>query len=332
MHAVTYSRFGPAAEVLKFGTAEPARPKAGEVTVKLAFSGVNPSDVKARAGARPGVTTPPFPRICPHSDGAGTVTTVGDGVDPVRMGQRVWIWNGQWQRAMGTAATEITLPAAQAVPLPDAVSFETGACLGIPGLTAAHTVFGGGSVVGKTLLIHGGNGSVGHLAVQLAKWGGARVISTSSPRDFDTCACAGADTTLDYRSDKLSEEILDANNGELVDRIVDVEFGVNAETDAAVIAPNGVISVFGSAKNMTPQIPFGPLLFKAATIDIALIYILPNEKRTRACAMLDRALSDGALHCPVAEVVPLHDTARAHVIVETGTRSGAVLVDTTALE
>lgn len=328
MHAVTYTRFGPANEVLEFGPVDSVPPQAGEVTVTLAFSGVNPSDVKARAGARPGVTTPPFPRICPHSDGAGTITAVGVGVDPARMGQRVWIWNGQWQRAMGTAATEITLPSEQAVPLPDAVSFEIGACLGIPGLTAAHTVFGGGDIANKTLLIHGGSGSVGYLAVQLAKWGGARVISTSSPQGFDKCAQGGADVTLDYRSEHLADEILEATRGAPVDRIVEPEFGVNAGTDATVIAPNGVISVYGSAKDMTPELPFGPLLFKAATIDIALIYILPEADRVRACDILFRALSDDALACPVDTVLPLDQTARAHQLVEQGTRSGAVLIDT----
>lgn len=330
MRAITYSRFGPAEDVLELGTHEATAPQTGEVTVSLVRSGVNPSDVKARAGARPGVTKPPFPRICPHSDGAGTITAVGDGVDPARMDERVWIWNGQWQRAMGTAATEITLPERQAVRLPDAVSFDTGACLGIPGLTAAHTVLGGGSIDGKTVLIHGGGGSVGYLAVQLAKWAGARVISTSSTRDFDKCAAGGADVTLDYRSYRLAEEVLEATGGDMVHRIVDPEFGVNADTDAAVIAPNGVISVYGSAKDMTPRIPFGPMLFKAVTVDIALIYILPDAERDKACIALEAALTAGALECPVAEVLPLQDTARAHSIVEAGARSGAVLVDPTS--
>ena len=330
MRAVTYNRFGPAADVLELGTFDNAAPIEGEVTVALERSGVNPSDVKARAGARPGVTKPPFPTICPHSDGAGTITSVGTGVDPARVGERVWIWNGQWQRPFGTAATEITLPAAQAVPLPDAVSFDTGACLGIPGLTAAQTVFGGGDIAGKTLVIHGGAGSVGYLAVQLAKWGGARVISTSSPGDFDKCAQVGADVTLDYRSDRLADEILDATGGAFVDRVVDPEFGVNAETDATVIAPNGVISVYGSAKEMTPVLPFGPLLFKAAKIDIALIYILPEPERARACDVLSRALGNAALTCPVDTVLPLAETARAHEVVEQRARSGAVLIDTTS--
>lgn len=327
MRAITYSKFGPAREVLELGDIPAEPPQQGEVTVSLTYSGVNPSDVKARAGARPGVRKPPFPRICPHSDGAGTISAAGEGVENSRIGERVWIWNGQWQRAMGTAATEITLPSEQAMSLPDNTDLQTGACLGIPGLTAAHTVFGGGGIADKTLLIHGGSGSVGYLAIQLAKWGGAKVISTSSAKDFDKCAKGGADVTLDYRSESLTQDILDATSGDFIDRIVDVEFGVNAETDADVIAPNGVISVYGSARSMTPEIPFGALLFKAATIDIALIYILREQERVRAGAVLNEALRSQALTCPISDVISLADTAHAHELVEQGARSGAVLVD-----
>ena len=180
MRAVWYERFGPAADVLETGEADTPSAGPGEVLVRVAFSGVNPSDAKARAGSRPGVTKPPFPRIIPHSDGSGVIEAVGEGVDAARVGQRVWLWNGQWQRPFGTAAEYIALPEAQAVPLPEGVSLEAGATLGIPGLTAAQTVFGGGDVAGQTLLVSGGAGAVGHNAVQLAKSGGATVIATCS--------------------------------------------------------------------------------------------------------------------------------------------------------
>lgn len=327
MRAVTYSAFGPADQVLHVSDVSEPPLGAGDVKVELVFSGVNPSDVKARAGARPGVKKPPFPQVCPHSDGAGTITAVGEGVDPARIGERVWIWNGQWQRPYGTAAEKIVLPQVQAVRLPDNASFETGASLGIPGLTAAHTVLGGGSIAGQTVLIHGGNGSVGHLAVQLAKWAGANVIATASPKGFDRCRAAGAAQVLDYRSDTLARDILAATNGTTIDRIVDVEFGQNIATNAEVISPCGTLSVYGSAKNMTPAVPFGPLLFKAVTIDIALIYILNETARYDAIGHLQKALSDKALDCPVAETFPLADTFLAHQAVETGARQGAVLVD-----
>lgn len=326
MRAITYSTLGAARDVLTLTDLPDTRPAAGEVTVSLAFSGVNPSDVKSRQG-RPGLTKPAFDQIIPHSDGAGTITAVGDGVDPARVGQRVWIWNGQWQRAQGTAATQITLPANQAVPLPDDVSLETGAILGIPGLTAAHAVFGGGDIAGTTILIQGGAGTVGLLAVQLAKWAGARVITTCSPRDNDRVTAAGADVILDYAAPDLAGQIIAANNGALIDTIIEVEFGSNIDIDAAVIAPNGRLAAYGSAKEMTPTLPFLPLLFKAVTIDIILIYLLPDAPRDAIIAKLHAALADGALHCPVEAVFPLAETATAHEAVEAGGRVGAILID-----
>lgn len=327
MHAITYDTFGAARDVLRLQDIPSPEPLAGEVRVKLALSGVNPSDVKARAGSRPGVTKPPFPLVIPHSDGAGEIEALGAGVDPKRIGQRVWIWNGQWQRSHGTAASHITLPAHQAVPLPKGVSFEVGASLGIPGLTACHAVFGGGGVAGETILIQGGAGTVGLLAVQLAKWGGARVITTNSPKDNERVTAAGADVVLDYNDPDLANQILAANDGKLIDTIVEVEFGANIDTDSQVIAANGRIAAYGSAKSMQPTLPFYPLLFKAVTIDIMLIYLLPNAPREAAINKLHHALKDGALRCPVEQIFALAQTARAHEAVEAGARNGAILID-----
>lgn len=330
MHAMTYSAFGPAGDVLRPVQLAMPQPEPGEVLVELALSGVNPSDVKARSGARPGVTKPQFEQIIPHSDGAGTIVAVGDGVPPERVGTRVWIWNGQWQRPFGTAASHICLPADQAVALPDAVPFETGAQLGIPGLTACHAVFGGGDVAGKTVLVQGGAGTVGLLAVQLAKWGGARVIATARGAGIERAREVGADVVLDYGAAALGAAILEANGGAFVDRIVEVEFGLNAAVDAEVIAPNGTIAAYGSAKDMMPVIPFGPMLYKAVTVDVLLIYLLPTDQRAATIARLHAALSDNALSCPVAQIFALQDCAAAHVAVEAGTRAGAILVDVRA--
>ncbi|MGC1494704.1 MAG: NADPH:quinone reductase [Sulfitobacter sp.] len=327
MHAITYDTFGAASDVLHLQEIDSPAPKAGEVRVKLALSGVNPSDVKARAGSRPGVTKPAFPLIIPHSDGAGEIEAVGAGVDAARIGQHVWIWNGQWQRGFGTAASHITLPAQQAVALPKDVSFEQGASLGIPGLTACHAVFGAGGVAGETVLIQGGAGTVGLLAVQLAKWGGARVIATCSEQDHDSVIAAGADTVLPYSASDLADQILAANKGKLLDTIVEVEFGANIETDTQVIAPNGRIAAYGSAKEMQPTLPFYPLLFKAVTIDIMLIYLLPIAQREAAITRLHNALQDRALDCPVEKIYALADTAKAHQAVEAGGRNGAILID-----
>jgi NADPH2:quinone reductase len=255
------------------------------------------------------------------------IEAVGSGVSSDRLGTRVWIWNGQWQRPFGTASTHITLPSEQAVDLPGAVSLETGAVLGIPGLTAAEAVFGAGDVTGKTLLVSGGGGTVGFLAVQLAVWGGARVIATCSPRDMDRVKDAGADTVLDYRSETLAADIIKANDGALIDRIAEVEFGANVAMNTEVIAQNGTIAAYGSQIEMAPTLPFGPLLFKAVTLDIILIYLLPLRARLERISRLHAALTEGALVCPVAQVYPLADCAAAHDAVLSGARAGAILVD-----
>ncbi|MEO0938245.1 MAG: NADPH:quinone reductase [Pseudomonadota bacterium] len=327
MRAISYTRFGPAAEVLELTDLPARNPGPGEVTVALERSGVNPSDVKARAGSRPGVTKPPFDRIVPHSDGAGVITALGQGVGTARRGQRVWIWNGQWQRPFGTAANHIALPADQAVPMPDGVSMETGAVLGIPGLTAAQAVFGSGDVTGQTVLVQGGGGTVGYLAVQLAEWGGAEVIATASPRDAERVQAAGARAVIPYTEADLPAAVRGATGHTHVDRIIDTEFGVNAAADAELIAPNGTIAAYGSAKDMAPTLPFGPLLFKAARIDILLIYLLPEAERTAAIERLHDALATGALSIPIAHTYPLAEAAAAHEAVEAGGRAGAILLD-----
>lgn len=325
MRAITYDRFGPAADVLQLTDVATPAPGPGEVCVALAYSGVNPSDAKARAGARPGVTKPAHPRIIPHSDGAGEIAAVGDGVDPARIGQRVWIWNGQWQRADGTAASHICLPAAQAVALPAGTALDTGATLGIPGLTAAQTVFGSGDVAGQTLLISGGAGAVGHNAVQLAKWGGATVIATCSTEAADRVREAGADHVLDYRDPDLAAQIT-ALSGGGVARAVEVEFGVNAALLGEVMTPSGVIAAYGSGKDMTPALPFGPYLFKALSLHITLIYILADAPRRAAIARLHAALEDGALTPAIHATFDLAECAAAHEAVMTPGRAGAVLL------
>lgn len=327
MKAITYTRFGSAADVLTLEDLPTPTPQPGEVLVRLATSGVNPSDVKARAGGRPGVTELPFPKIIPHSDGAGVIEAVGEGVDPARLGQRVWVWNGQWQRAFGTAAEYICLPNAQAVPLPENTSFEAGAVLGIPALTATHAVLGGGAVEGQTVLVSGGAGSVGHLAVQIAKASGARILATArGEAGLQAAKSAGADHVFDYSDDDLATQILDTTGGTLVDRIVEVEFGMNAETNAAVIAECGTIAAFGSAKDMAPTLPFYPLMFKAVTLDLVLVYLLPKGARQTAITHLTQLLEKNALDIRIAEVLDLAACAQAHDIVANGNRAGAVLL------
>lgn len=326
MKAAVYRAFGPARDVLEIDELPRPDPGPGEVLVRVAFSGANPSDVKARAGTRPGVTKPAFPTIVPHSDGAGVIEAVGESVDSARVGERVWIWNGQWQRPFGTCAEYIALPDEQAVTLPEAVGLETGAVLGIPGLTAAQAVFGGGDISGKTVLISGGGGTVGYLAVQLAHWAGAKVIATGSPRDFDRIREAGAEVVLDYRSETLAADILAANDGAFVDESVEVEFGLNIGLVAEVMRPNGRVAIYGSGLNMVPTIEFGPILFKALTMDVILIYLQEEADRLMCIEKLHAALVDGGLRIPVQEIYGLDRVANVHEAVEAGGRAGAVLV------
>lgn len=325
MKAAWYSAFGPADTVLTIGELDTPHPQAGEVLVKLCFSGANPSDSKARAGSRPGVTKPPFDKVIPHSDGSGIIEAVGTGVDPSRIGEHVWIWNGQWQRAFGTAADYIALPADQAVPLPADMTMETGATLGIPGLTAAHCAFAHGSLRGKTVLISGGAGAVGNLAVQLAKWDGAFVIATTSQHNQERVKQAGADVVLAYDAVDLKDQILTAAP-DGIDYAIEVEFGVNAPHLAEVMKANAQIVTYGSALNMAPTLPFGPFLFKAIKIDIALIYILDLENRRNAIDKLHKAHADGVLKSDIHAIFDLSDIASAHSTIEAGKRSGAVLI------
>ncbi len=327
MRAITYTAFGTAADVLTLTDIATPTPAAGEVLVKLHTSAVNPSDVRARAGGRPGVTKPPFDVIIPHSDGAGVIEAVGDGVPLSRIGERVWIWNGQWQRAFGTAADYIALPSPQAVTLPDHITFEQGAVLGIPALTACHAVLGGGSVADQIVLVSGGAGTVGHLAIQIAAASGARVIATAKGDAGRTAAQeAGAHAVFDYSAPDLGDQILAETKGVLVDRIIEVEFGKNIDTNTQVIAPGGTIATFGSAKDMTPTLPFYPLMFKAVTLDLVLVYLLSDTQRATAIANLTQFLNQSALNLRVSHIMDLADCATAHDMVARGDRAGSVVL------
>ena len=235
------------------------------------------------------------------------------------------IWNGQWQRPNGTAAEYITVPSAQAVEMPESMSFETGACLGIPGLTASYCTLGDGELGGKTVFVSGGAGAVGHTCIQLAKWSGASVIASGSENGFEHIREAGADHVFDYRDPDISKKILDiCPKG--VDRAIEVEFGENVNLLHKILRQNGEISLYGSAKNMNPTFPFGPYLFKALKINIALIYILPKDDRDRAIKALHDAYSDGALKMAIGHVFDFKDFAQSHDATLTPGRKGSVLI------
>jgi NADPH:quinone reductase-like Zn-dependent oxidoreductase len=324
MRAVLYERQGPAAEVLSLRELPVPRPGPGELLVRVAASGVNPSDVRARAGARGPMG---FARIVPHSDGAGVVEALGEGVATHRPGDRVWLWNAAWGRADGTAADYVALPAAQAVRLPDRAALWEGACLGIPALTAHACVLGDGPVAGARLLVSGGGGTVGAYAVAMARLAGARVVATAGSEASRARAHeAGAQAVVDRRDPEAARLAVAALGGP-ADRIVEVEFGANLPLIREALAPNGTVAAYGSAAAPEPPLPFYPLMFRGATLRLVLVYILPPAARARALRDLTRWLAQGALPHRVAARLPLGRTAEAHELVEAGGRVGSVLVE-----
>lgn len=325
MRAAYYERTGPARDVLQVGELPTPEPGTGEVRVRLAWSGVNPSDVKARAGVRSSEL--PFARIVPHSDGAGTIDAVGDDVDPGRVGEPVWVWNAAWGRPHGTAAQYVVLPQAQAVRLPDGVSPETGACLGIPALTAYHAVHCHGGVAGATILVAGGAGSVGHSAIEIARAAGAgRIISTvSSPEKAAIAGAAGADATIDYRTADAAARIAELTDGAGVDRIIELALASNIGLDLQAIRRGGLIVVYGSDALEAP-IPFFPAILGHVQLQFFIVYSLDEPERAAAIAGVTALLEQGALQPRVAGTLPLDRVAEAHELVEGGTAIGNVLL------
>ena len=325
MRAAWYERFGEAAEVLTLGNMPTPEPGPGEVRVSLKASGINPSDVKLRAGARPGAVMA-YPRVVPHSDGAGVINRVGAGVDPSRVGERVWVWNANWQRAFGTAADEVALPAHQAVPLPSGTTFAEGACFGIPAMTAWYALFGDGAdLKGQTVLVTGGAGTVGRYACQMATLAGAQVITTvSSP---EKAQHAGAEVWINYRDADVTERVMDLTDGAGVDRIVEVDFGANQEASLQVIKPGGVIASYASAADMTPQLSFYPFMFKDITLRMLIVYQFDGPRRRAAEAELTRWLEAGQLTHAVVPAGRLDDIAAAHDLVAQGEKRGTVVIE-----
>jgi NADPH2:quinone reductase len=326
MRAAVYERTGPAAEVLTLRDLPTPTPGAGEVRVKVAWSGVNPSDVKARAGLR--TKTLPFPQIIPHSDGAGVIDQVGHGVDPARIDERVWLWNAAWGRANGTAAEYVVLPAVQAVPLPAGTDLGVGACLGIPALTAYRAVTMDGGVEGKSVLVAGGAGAVGHYAIQFAKLQGARQIiaTVSSAAKASLARAAGADSVIDYKSENVVEKCLAATAGVGLDRIVEVDFAANVSTDFAAVRPEGDVVVYGSGAAEIP-LPFAPAILKNVRLRFFIVYNLSAGDRARAIENLVPLLVAGRLAHNIGARLPLERIAEAHELVEHGRVVGNVIVE-----
>jgi NADPH:quinone reductase len=324
MIAAWYDRQGPAAEVLEVGELPVAEPGDGEVRVRLTLSGANPGDVKKRQGWQGSPMA--FPRIVPHSDGAGVIEAVGPGGDQGRAGRRVWVYGAQSYRPYGTAAQAVVVPDALAVDLPETVSDETGACLGIPGITAHRAVFADGPVAGQTVLVHGVRGAVGSLAAQLARWGGATVIGTVRTDREARAGDAGLSAVghvVSLQPDPVAAIRRLAPRG--VDRVIEVALSANADLDAAVMRNGAVLAAYASNSDR-PQLPFWPMLFSNVTIRLLGSDDFPAAAKDAAARDLTSAAAQSAVSAAVAEVFPLERIAAAHELIESGRAAGRVLV------
>jgi NADPH:quinone reductase len=322
MKAAWYEENGSASQVLRVGILTDPIPSTGEVCVKVFASGVNPSDVKSRA-ARPLIA----PRITPHSDGAGVIVSVGAGVADTRVGERVWIWNGQWKRAGGTAAEFITLPAEQAVTLSQNTTFDEGACLGIPALTALRAMTIDGSVLGQTVLVSGGAGAVGAYAIQFARLlGAACIIATvSSAEKASAAADMGADHVINYRTENVADRVKQITDGRGANRVIEVDGAANTEMLPRLIARGGLCVIYGSGK---PQVPFdfGPMIQIGAAVRFFVVYELPGAERTVTIDALNAYLTHGMVRHTIAARFQLDDIVKAHDAVESGKLLGNAVV------
>jgi NADPH2:quinone reductase len=323
MRAAYYEKNGPATDVLHVGEVETPKPGQGEVRVKLATSGVNPSDVKSREGRTRKIA---YPRVIPHSDGAGTIDLVGEGVPATRLGERVWVWNGQWKRPFGTAADYVTLAHHQAVPLPAHISFEIGACLGIPAMTAFHAVTLAEAWAGATLLVSGGAGAVANYAIQFAKARGAVIITTvSSDEKAKRARAAGADHTIDYKREDVAARVKELTDSAGVDAVIELDLVANAKLLPGVLRPKGSVIVYGTGA-AEASIPAQWMLVSGIAIKFMLVYDLTPDEHQAAIAEITRMLAVNSLVHSIAATFPLDKIVEAHQTVESGKAIGNVVL------
>jgi NADPH:quinone reductase len=321
VRAAVYDGHGSAADVLRVEDVDRPEPGPGEVRVRMELSGVNPTDWKSRGGATP---RPIDGFQIPHHDGAGVIDAVGSGVDPGRVGQRVWTWLAAAGRRWGTAAQWSLLPSRQAVPLPDSASAELGACLGVPAITAHRCLFADGPVDGKKVLVAGGAGAVGHFAIELAKYYGADVVTTASgPETAALAASAGADLVVNYRDADAAEQV--KAFAPQLDRIVEVALGANMDLDLAVSGPQTHIVAY-AAEPADPVLPVRRFMNANVTVRFVLLYAVPADAVDRAVADISRALDAGALTALPIIRFPLDEVVAAHEAVEAGA-VGKVVVE-----
>ncbi|GAA3566945.1 NADPH:quinone reductase [Amycolatopsis ultiminotia] len=320
MKAACYRSLGPAAEVLELVDLQLPEPGPDEVRVRIVTSGINPTDWKTRAGLR---NREPDGFQVPHHDGAGVVDAVGSAVTGLVPGRRVWLHLAAFGNRYGTAAEYALVPAARAVPLPDAASYDLGACLGVPALTAAHCLGGRpGAVAGRTVLVAGGAGAVGHFAIELAKHAGARVVATVSSEEKRARAeAAGADLVVRYTDADAAQRILDFAGR--VDRIVEVAIGANLDLDLAVLATGGTIASYAAAGELA--LPVGRFMVENITLSFVLLYGLSPAQLSAAVSWTSEALDAGALTSLPMLPYPLELVAQAQDRVAEGPVGKVVL-------
>ena len=322
MRAAWYERVGPAREVLTVGELPDPQPAAGEVRVRVLWSGVNPSDVKSRAGLRN--RTLAFAQVVPHSDGMGVIDSIGPGVVGRCVGERVWLWNAAWGRPWGTAAEYVCLLQQMAVPLPEDVDDKVGACLGIPAMTATHAVLMDGGVAGKTVLVAAGAGAVGHYAVQIAvRMGAAKVIATvSTPVKAALALAAGADEVIYYKTENVVDRVRELTAGG-VDRVIEMDIATNGASDMELLKPNGDCIAYGSSP-AAMNLPFPTLLSKNIQVRFFMVYHLRDDDRRRAQGALQRMLVRGGLTHNIPHEFALERIVDAHELIESGRAMGNV--------
>jgi NADPH:quinone reductase len=327
MKATWYDRQGKAPEVIQYGDLPTPEPAANEVLVQIHASAVNPSDTKKRSGW--GGMGMGFDRVIPHQDGSGIITQVGANVSANRLGERVWLYEGQLRRAWGTAAEYMAIDQAQAIPLPEVISFEAGACLGVPALTAHQAVFGGQNV-GKdqVVLVTGGAGAVGNYAIQWAKWSGSTVITTvSRPEQAEIAKLAGADHIVNYKQEDVVarvKEITGRDRG--VDRIVDVNFAANVAINNELLRNNGSIAFYAAEPQDLPGIPIRSWIDRNITLQAILVYTMPPAAKAAAIKDLATVLESGIFRHNIDRRFPLSEVAAAHEFQESGQAIGKIIV------
>ena len=325
MKAISFAEFGPANQVLKVSEWATPDPGPGEVLVKLCTTGVNPSDVKKRAGGFPNLLDDGA--VIPHSDGAGVIEGVGSGVPTSRIGERVFVYQAQYARLHGTAAEYVAIDTLRAPRLPDNTAFDVGACVGIPILTAHRCVFADGDVAGQWVLVTGGAGRVGYYAIQWAQRAGARVIATAS-NETDALACreAGAEQIVNHREPGWGRQVVEQLGGSQIDRAIDVEFGANLPELLDCLRTGATIATYSSTVVPEPSLPFRTMMFMDLTVRMVIVYAMPEKAKAQAVADTQALLVEGGLRHRIAQTLPFAEMARAHEIIEEGSVRGCVVV------